>query len=103
MVTGRNPWADKPNQLILDSEDGEIRLKGVTVRAGRYPILVSGSRYLGFLAYDGNNKSWYLGRAYPIDHKNKLQRLNNWDGTAHSFETPLEGLALEAVVERLKR
>ena len=97
------PWGDAPNQLILDAEDGEIQLKGVTVKAGRYPILVPGSRYLGLLAYDGNNKSWYLGIGYAIDRNNKLQRLNNWDGTAHSFESPLEGLPLETVIDRLKR
>lgn len=85
----------------LEFDNGEIVRNGVTVKVGKYPLFPPSSRYLGLRSYDGDTRSWHLGRGFRVDNEGKLARLNIWDGSIDWFSGPLEGVPLITILERL--
>lgn len=97
---------DKGGYVTVDHDGGDLRIKNVRVRAGRYYEFFPNQRYLVFLRAPGPRYVGFVGMQFKISADNRISPIDLSNGQVATFASPLYGLALPDVIaefmERLK-
>ena len=94
-------WSDRSAPLTFWHNDGELFLKNVRVKAGRYPIFDPSTRYLLLLGND-ESRGLYLGRALRVTAQGILATVLTSTGETQLSTSPLYGQPLDSVLAALR-
>jgi len=93
---------DKGGYVTVDHDGGDLRIKGVRVRAGRYYEFFPKQRYLVFLRSPGAQYIGFVGMQFRISSDNRISPIDLSDGRVATAGSPLYGLALADVITELR-
>jgi alkylated DNA nucleotide flippase Atl1 len=90
----------RPSVWRIVHDGGQISLRDVTIKAGMYPVVRRGRRYLMFTAHNTDNGATQAGPAFEIDRSGRLVTSEtSLDGPLPSV---LNGMKLSDVSRLLK-
>jgi hypothetical protein len=92
---------DRSPRLTFWHNDGELLIKNVRVKAGRYPIFDPSAKYLLLLGYD-ESRGLYLGRALRVTKEGILATVLTSTGETQLPTSALYGQPLEPVLAALR-
>lgn len=104
IIKPAKPWlVDLNRHVTVDHDGGELTIKNVRVRAGRYYELFPNQRYLVFLRSPREGYIGFVGMQLKISQDERIVPIDLSDGNVATAESPLYGLPLHNVVAELRR
>jgi hypothetical protein len=97
----KNPGLFSNGRVDVQFDGGGMRINGVEVRAGGYPILKPGSRYLAFIQTNGDDR--WLGWTFDVTNAREVTRPEFADVDPATIENAFKGQSLEAAVREMRK
>lgn len=94
-------WSDRGAQLTFWHNDGELLIKNVRVKVGRYPVFDPNTKYLLLLGYD-ESRGLYLGRALRVTNQGTLATVLTSTGETQLPTSALYGQPFGSVLAALR-